>query len=316
MNTLATPLILSNYFVAGSWLAASDNVYENILIYLLFIVIILTLVVSIVLYRAVQTVLKITKPALLKPASQTGDGVQTKKVGFWKAAWKKFMGIHPMELEESLTIEDHEYDGIQELDNPIPIWFNFLFYITIFFAVGYLFVYHVFGWGMTQEQEYEQEMAIAQQMKEEYLASSANNVDENTVVVDLSPEVVSAGQVLFTQFCAVCHENDGGGNIGPNLADNYWIHGGNITDVFHTIKYGVIEKGMISWEETLSPTQIAEVSNYIVSLRGTTPANPKAPEGEEFQYTDGDSAAAADEGGEVEGENVSDDSAVENGADQ
>lgn len=289
MNILLNTLTIYPYLTANSWLA-TESIHENLLILLLFILIVLILIVAIVMYRAVRTVLYLTKPAFLEQeASKYESDKSHNKEGYWKRTWNKFMGIQPMEMEESLVIDDHDFDGIKELDNPIPIWFNALFYATIAFSVVYLLVYHVFGWGLNQDQEYEREMAIAEMQREEYLASSANNIDENTVVVDLSPAVLKEGQALFVQYCAACHLNDGGGSIGPNLADDYWIHGGNISDVFHTIKYGVLDKGMIAWEQSLTPSQISDVSNYIVSLRGTTPATPKDPEGEKFEYTDMDS---------------------------
>ena len=141
-------------------------------------------------------------------------------------------------------------------------------------------MYHVFGWGLNQDQEYEREMALAEVARQEWLAQSANNVDENNVELNGSPEVLASGQAIFTQNCAACHGGSGEGGIGPNLTDEYWLHGGDIKSIFKVVKYGVLDKGMVPWEQNLTPGQIAEVSNYILSLQGTNPPNAKAPQGQ------------------------------------
>lgn len=290
MNTL----IVYNALAVNIWVMV-NNTTEGILFVTVLVLLLLTLIVSIVLYRAVNAALRLTKPEVQSETvkSRVENRVISKQIS-WKGVWNKVLGLKPKEMEQELLMDDHEYDGIKELDNPVPLWFNVLFYSSVVFAVVYLLVYHVFGWGMTQEQEYEHEMAIAQKQREEYLASTENSVDENTVVVDLSPETVKSGEIIFVDNCAACHGNDGGGTIGPNLADDYWIHGGNVGDVFSTIKYGVLDKGMIAWEESLSPSEIAQVSNYIVSLRGSSPASPKDPEGEKFEYTDMEDSGGGD----------------------
>lgn len=193
--------------------------------------------------------------------------------------WNKILGLNPLDKEEEITIE-HEYDGIRELDNPIPLWFNALFYSSIAFAVVYLLVYHVFGWGMNQEQEYLAAMDEGEKQRMEFLEKSGSNIDESSVTVDLSPEFVAAGQEIYLQNCGMCHGNQGEGLIGPNLVDEYWLHGGEIGDIFATIKYGVPDKGMVPWEANLTPVQIAQVSNYILSIEGTNPPNPKDAEGD------------------------------------
>lgn len=288
MNTL----IAFNTLMANMWMVI-NGVTEGVFFITILVLLVLVLIVSIVLYRAVTAALRLTNPVGSEEKQYTASTVQ--KGGYWKNIWNKILGLKSKEEEKELLMEDHEYDGIQEMDYPVPAWFNILFYSTVVFGVIYLLVYHVFGWGMLQEEEYEHEMAIAQQQREEYLASSENNIDENTVVVDLAPETVNAGEALFTANCAACHGNDGGGTIGPNLADDYWIHGGNVGDIFSTIKYGVLDKGMIAWEESLTPSEIAQVSNYIVSLRGSTPASPKAPEGDLFEYTDMEGEGTAED---------------------
>ncbi|QEM10730.1 cbb3-type cytochrome c oxidase N-terminal domain-containing protein [Mucilaginibacter rubeus] len=193
--------------------------------------------------------------------------------------WNKLLSLRPLAEEKELLIA-HDYDGIQELDNPIPAWFSYLFYATIIFAVGYILNYHVFHFGQLQYEEYSTEMAQADIAKKAYLSKAANRVDENTVKLDAEPGVVAAGQVIFKQNCVPCHGDHAQGVVGPNLTDDYWLHGGKINDVFKTIKYGVQAKGMPTWEKQLSPKQISDVANYIKSLHGTNPAGAKEAQGE------------------------------------
>jgi cytochrome c oxidase cbb3-type subunit 3 len=193
--------------------------------------------------------------------------------------WNKLLSLRPLSEEKDILIE-HDYDGIQELDNPIPGWFMYLFYSTIVFAVCYLLIYHVFGIGQLQYDEYKTEMAQAKIAQKIYLSKQANRVDENTVKLVTDPQVLASGQALFKQSCMPCHGEHAQGNVGPNLTDDYWLHGGKISEIFKTIKYGVLAKGMPTWEKQLSPKQISDVANYIKSLRGTNPAGAKAPQGD------------------------------------
>lgn len=183
----------------------------------------------------------------------------------------------PMEKEHEILLE-HDYDGIRELDNKVPPWFNFLFYGTIFFSIVYLIQFHVIGSGNVQEEEYQAEMRAAA-LQQEILVRSGALLDENSVKFADDAATLSSGKEIFMKNCASCHANDGGGLVGPNLTDKYWIHGGGIVNVFKTIKYGVPQKGMISWQTQLSPTEMQEVASYILTMEGTTPAAPKQPEG-------------------------------------
>lgn len=205
--------------------------------------------------------------------------------------WDRFNKVVPIEKEKDILL-DHNYDGIQELDNSLPPWWKYGFYLTIVIAVIYLYRFHVSGTGPGSEQEYIAEMQKAEKEKAEYLANSANNVDESTVTLSTEPGILASGQKTFQATCAACHANDGGGGVGPNLTDEYWLHGGSVSDVFKSIKYGWQDKGMKSWKDDFSPKQIAELACYIKSLQGTKPAAPKAPQGEPF--TDKTTAPAAD----------------------
>ena len=196
--------------------------------------------------------------------------------------WDKMNKLKPIEQEESITLH-HEYDGIRELDNRLPPWWLYGFYISIFFAVIYLWRYHVSHTAPLSGEELQIAMAKADEQKAEYLKKSANNVDENTVKVLTDAADIAGGAKVFTQNCAACHGKAGEGIVGPNLTDDYWLHGGSIKDVFKTIKYGWPEKGMRSWKDDLSPVQIAQVSSYIKSIHGSNPPNAKAQQGELYK---------------------------------
>lgn len=256
----------------------TTNIHYTYLIIVTIILFATILVAAIIILRALKTVIKITMPDLEKEEKALAMPNSKKKLQR-KERWNKILGLNPLDKEDEITI-DHEYDGIRELDNPIPMWFNALFYSSIAFAIGYLLVYHVFGWGMTQDEEYQAAMQAGEKQRIEFLESSGSNIDENSVTVDLSPEFVAAGQEIFLQNCGMCHGNQGEGLIGPNLVDEYWLHGGEVGEIFRTIKYGVPDKGMVPWEANLTPVQIAQVSNFILSIKGTNPPNPKAPEGD------------------------------------
>jgi len=185
----------------------------------------------------------------------------------------------PVDREEEVAT-DHEYDGIRELDNNLPPWWLAGFYISILFAVIYLMRYHVLGTAPLSEEEYKIAMVEAELAKEEYLKTAANLVDESNVEALTEEARLLAGGEIFAKNCAVCHANDGGGGVGPNLTDAYWLHGNDIKDVFKTVKYGVPAKGMIPWQDQLNAAEMQEVSSYILTLVGTTPANPKEPQGE------------------------------------
>lgn len=192
---------------------------------------------------------------------------------------KSLTKAKPIEEEKDILL-DHSYDGIKELDNDLPPWWLYGFYVTILFAAIYLGRYHIFG-GDTQLQEFEKEMATAEAAIEEYKKTAKDLIDASTVEVMTDATDLSAGKKIFDANCIVCHLADGGGSIGPNLTDEYWILGGGISNIFNTISEGGRDgKGMIPWKNSLKPGEIAQVSSYIMSLQGTTPANPKAPEGE------------------------------------
>jgi cytochrome c oxidase cbb3-type subunit 3 len=171
---------------------------------------------------------------------------------------------------------DHDYDGIQELDNKLPRWWVWLFNLTIVFAVIYFAYYHVLGKGKLMAAQYQDEMKIGDQIKAKAVAEFENNMASLTPSTD--PAVLAEGKQTFLTLCAPCHRPDGGGLVGPNLCDNYWIHGSNFVDNLRTIWNGVPAKGMVTWRGVLKPATIQAVGSYIYTLRGTNPKNPKPPE--------------------------------------
>lgn len=190
--------------------------------------------------------------------------------------------IVPLE-EEEFILFDHEYDGIRELDNNLPPWWKWGFYLSIFFAFAYLLHYHVLGTGELQVAEYERSVEEAQIELDAYLKSQALNVDETTVITLFDDGSLGAGKSLFMQYCKLCHGAGGEGGVGPNLTDDYWYYGNEIWDVFSTIKYGSDKGTMKSWKDELNPLQIQQVASYIQSLYGTNPDNPKDPEGDYYE---------------------------------
>jgi cytochrome c oxidase cbb3-type subunit 3 len=204
--------------------------------------------------------------------------------------WDEFNAAASLEKEKDVLL-DHNYDGIQELDNSLPPWWKYGFYFTIVFAVIYLFRYEVTHSAPNALEEYNIEMAQGEADKAAYLAKAGNAIDETNVTLLTDATSMAEAKDLFLKNCLPCHLADGGGIVGPNLTDDYWLHGCGIKDIFKTIKYGYMDKGMKSWKDDFSPKQIQELASYVKSLRGTKPANPKAPQGD--LCTDGAAPAAA-----------------------
>jgi len=202
----------------------------------------------------------------------------------------KIGGLAPLEKENELVLEE-SFDGIKELNNNIPHWFNILFFGSIIFAIIYMFDFHILKSSPLQEDEFKAEVQAAN-LDRELLIKSGKLLTEATVVQLKDIAAISSGKTTFTSKCSVCHGRLGEGLVGPNLTDNFWIHGNTIQNIFKVIRVGVPAKGMISWESQLSPQQIQEVASYVLSLQGSNPPNGKKPEGLEYK-TGTDSLKAA-----------------------
>jgi len=228
-------------------------------------------------FRLAFSILEVEKLAAMKEA-----GIEIQKIvrePFLKRFNKKAWNLTPIEQEKDIML-DHDYDGIKELDNHLPPWWVAMFYGCIVIGVVYFSYYHIFNYGDSQIEQYEKEMENGDRAVAEYLSKQKNRVDESNVEVLADAGDLAHGKKIFEEKCFACHGKLGEGGIGPNLTDEYWVHGGSIKNVFRTVKYGVSGKGMQAWKDQLRPLEMQEVSSYILSLKGSNPPNAKEPEGE------------------------------------
>ena len=239
--------------------------------YAMIVTIALELLVIGVLFNTFKTILgpgskkTVSEPAVAKPKGKT--------------ILDKLNDTVELEREEDIMLE-HDYDGIRELDNNLPPWWKYGFYLTILVAVIYMINYHITKTSPLQAEEYTLSVKKAEAEIAEYMKTSASNVDESTVKMLTDKSELSAGQDLFIANCSACHGKLGEGTVGPNLTDDYWLHGGSVKDIFKTIKYGWPDKGMKSWKDDFSPVQIAQITSFIRTLKGTNPPKPKDKQGE------------------------------------
>ncbi len=195
----------------------------------------------------------------------------------WQWFRKKMTNSKPLEEEDTIIL-NHEYDGIKELDNVLPPWWKYLFYATIVFAMIYMLNYHVINVWALSDQEYQEEVRVADEKIKELIGSGAF-INEKNVVALTDPASISLGAQIFQKNCTSCHGQKAEGNIGPNLTDDYWINGGGIHNIFKTISNGVLAKGMLSWKNQLKNKEIQQVASFVLSLKGSNPPNAKAPQG-------------------------------------
>ncbi|MFC4269558.1 MULTISPECIES: cbb3-type cytochrome c oxidase N-terminal domain-containing protein [Polaribacter] len=270
-------VLITFFALAKSFMSYQNpfDIYENPLVWLALIGFILVVVL-----KEVVNQMAISRARELQNEK---DGVVPEAPNAWlKKLLKSWTKAKDIEEEQEIIL-DHNYDGIKELDNSLPPWWVYMFYITIVFAVVYLIRFEIMG-GDTPEMEYEKAVAQARMEVNKYKANSPDvfNIDDLKLLTDASD--LKRGKAVFNLNCASCHLADGGGSIGPNLTDEYWILGGGIKNVFNTVYNGGRNgKGMIAWNKTLKAEDIAKVSSYVISLQGTTPAKAKAPQGEKWE---------------------------------
>jgi cytochrome c oxidase cbb3-type subunit III len=177
-------------------------------------------------------------------------------------------------------IEDHEYDGIRELNNPLPGWWLATFYITIVFAVVY-YIYYEFAGGPSLDEELSSELSIIETVQQQAEESIEIKSEENFLALLENEDAMEKAKAEFVTKCTACHGAQGQGIIGPNLTDEYWIHGdGRIPSIVKTINEGVVEKGMPPWKGVIAPDLVEQVAVYVYSIRGTDPPGAKPPQGE------------------------------------
>jgi len=210
--------------------------------------------------------------AMVKPKKEV---VEAPAISSFKKVNQVLTDAVPIEEEHKILME-HEYDGIQELDNNLPPWWVWGFYATIVFSFIYLFNYHIFGVSDLQIKAYDKEMKVAEKEVQAYLEKMAMNVDESSVTLMTDGADLAAGASTFAANCIACHKSKGEGEIGPNLTDKAWIYGYDIKDVFKTIKYGTAN-GMPEHSSKFNPVQIQQIASYVLSLPETT---GKAAQGE------------------------------------
>lgn len=244
-----------------------------------FITIVLVLVVALYMIRIINI---LTVQAEKERATKLGIAY-VPRPSWWNRFNKSMSAAVPVEQEQSIEL-DHNYDGIKELDNHLPPWWKWLFIATVVWSGIYIFVYHFSDSLPLQTEEYQTELAQAEEQASQNAAAKPESViDENTLVYSADAEILANGNKVFTINCVACHKADGGGNaIGPNLTDAYWLHGGELKSIFATIKNGVVEKGMPAWGKAMSPKDVRDVTFYVMSLQGTNPAGAKEPQGELF----------------------------------
>jgi cytochrome c oxidase cbb3-type subunit 3 len=298
------PKILSIVLLAGFSLlsqvsmaqdAAATNVVKELpnyggltsTAYYMFLTVFVTeLLVILFLAFSIRRMYTELLPAKIKPVKD-----RTRLAVWWNNLDKKLFTKAVAIDQEADVLLDHDYDGIKELDNALPPWWKYGFYLTIGVALIYLLNFHVLGIGLSPTEEYNAEMENARITKERYEANNKDRIDEKNVPM-ADADGIKAGQGLFEANCVACHLKDAGGNVGPNLTDDYWIHKGSLNDIFNTIKMGYADKGMQSWSSQFTPKEISFLASYIKTLKGTKPAVPKAPQGE--LYVDAVAAVVID----------------------
>ncbi|MDX1652557.1 MAG: c-type cytochrome [Brumimicrobium sp.] len=211
-------------------------------------------------------------------------------------------------VEEEYKIDTgHEYDGIRELDNRMPPWWLAGFFISIVFAVIYMFHYHVFKTGDLQEVEYAKIVKTENAKVKEYLKAQAMDVDETNATLMTDRADLRAGKSLFINNCAVCHKENGSGEVGPNLTDEYWIYGGDIKDLFGVVKKGT-PNGMPDHQSKFNPIEIQQVSSFVLTLdKITQQMGGKEPEGKKYEHV-GKTEEKMDD---LQRENLKDDSLLQ-----
>ena len=257
-----------------------DWAYENIFLVLAIMIIVGA---GISLWNAMNGIVEYQKREFLKEQGiDLAPEKAVKKDSWFKILSEKAWSLIPIDKEEDIDL-GHDYDGIRELDNKLPPWWVYTFYLTIIIGIGYLYVYHGSDIGVSQNDEYIAEMQRGEDQRAAFAARQKNAIDENNLVLVTDERELEKAHGIYLANCAACHGAEGQGGVGQNLTDKYWVHGGSLKDVYMTIKNGVPEKGMIAWKSQLQPATMLKLASYIKTLQGTNPPNPKEPQGELYE---------------------------------
>lgn len=253
--------------------------------YFIIAILIVCIALTAVVAAYVIRIVKMLSTQLSKEKAAKLGIPYTPSPGWWDRFTQRMNASVPVEQEKNIEM-DHSYDGIKELDNHLPPWWKWLFYGTIGWSVIYIIIYHISSSLPLSTEEYHIELARAEEQMQQLKAKQPQEaIDENNLLYTADAAIIEKGKLVFDNNpCGSCHRNDGGGNtIGPNLTDEYWIHGGTVKDVFNTIKNGAIDKGMPAWGKAMSLQDVRDVSFYIMSLQGSNPPDAKGPQGERFK---------------------------------
>lgn len=181
--------------------------------------------------------------------------------------------------DEKDILLDHDYDGIQELDHPLPSWWLATFWGGILFGIPYILYYLVAG-GLTLNEEHKISWEQVQKVKAEAAKSLDNFSIEEWKAFDAKEDTLKKGLAVFEENCLSCHAENGKGDIGPNLTDKYWIHAnGTPETIFKVVRDGVEENGMPIWSEVLEKEEMFAVVSYLMSIKNTNIAGGKEPQG-------------------------------------
>lgn len=181
---------------------------------------------------------------------------------------------------EQEVLLDHDYDGIKELDHPLPMWWLTIFMLTVVFSIPYYIYYEMLD-GPSLIDTMQEDLHQIDEAQASFKAQQGGFDMESYKAVIAAPKAAKRGKKVYKRKCRACHGAEGEGGIGPNLTDNYWLHGdGSVATIYKTVDEGVVDKGMAAWGTTLDKEDVFKVVNYVKSLQGTNPANPKEPQGE------------------------------------
>jgi len=192
-------------------------------------------------------------------------------------------GVH-VEKDEQHLLLDHNYDGIHELDNPLPSWWQITFYGCFVFGILYWVYYTLMG-GPNLRDEFNKDYAVVA-AKHEEMKKTQGAFDLAKYDAIVAADGVNKGKLVFETNCVSCHKDKGAGDIGPNLTDEYWLWAkGTAETIYPTVFNGVPQNGMPTWGGVLSDDEIYQAVAYVQSLHHTKVAGGKAPQGTKYNDT-------------------------------